>query len=412
MLPSASNGTALVVIARHAKVKSVTTQYYGVDRYYLAEYPMDESKRYNYSIYVSNESKAVSDARVPIYDPSQHLSAIIKEEPEAINVTEQYNPFVFKVEHSYLAPGAVLDIQPQMVAVRDVTYGDYPLNVFTNRGLYALLQGNGVVLYGAFRSISNLITTANSVPTEIGTFFIAAGNLWMVAGDNATLISDALNPGPHKFIRDSAGYQAIAAGQYDVSELVSQVPFDEYVNGATLAYNRYRDELFVSNPDYNYTYVLSLKHRQWFKMSLALSQDVVGSDVATVPIGSVKNIVDFTDELETVEDTPVSVLVHYQTRPFSIGYQYIHVHRLLSMIRANLSTDDLLIVGLYGSDNLQDWKLLSYASRSGIKISQIRTPSAARSWRYYTVCVGGYCPWDTDFGTTLFEYQPVVRRIG
>ena len=509
-----------------------------------AKYRMNASSTYNYSIGYDApyETGSYQDTNLPD-DIQAALDAgtgtpIILEEPSAINVTEQYNAFVFNVKNSYLAPGKVLNIQPQLMAVADISIGNAPLDVFTNRGVYALLQGNGDVLYGAFQSLSNLVSKSNSVSTESGTFFIAAGGLWVVAGLHAVLVSDALSLGPHTFIRDCAGYQQLAnsGSVYNIKSYESSAIFEDYIKKATLSYNRFRDELIISNPDYAYSYILSLKYRQWFKIDKTISQDVIGADIAVlgsngtvavpglvatahiddrwahdyqggeieieiegqnqggldvfymdyvhtftsdesqniqlaiqrivnswnnsygdtitasyggasgehaydinftimqmVPDTSVIlanltftatspeeeisedfefpapdfDIVDFSDETENV-----SQLVHLQSRPFSIGYQYIHVHRIVSMIRANLSASNLLVVALYGSDNLQDWTLLTYSDRSNVKVSQIRTPSAARSWRYYTITIGGTTPVDTDFGTVMFDYQPVIRRIG
>lgn len=511
-----SNTVADIVISPSINVKSVVVQQpAGSALGTSIEYPMTASERYNYSMFVAGK---VLNYRVPKYDRSEvDQDFALIEEPSAINVSEQYNPVVFKPEHSYLAPGKVLDVQPQMVAVRDVTFGDYPLNVFTDRGTYALLQGNGQVLYGNFRSMSNLVSTANSVPTEHGTFFIAAGGLWAIAGSDAVLISDALHLGPHKFIRDCAGYQALSEGYYDVYHLVSKVEFEKYVKDAILSYNRYRDELLVSNPAYAYTYVLSLKYRQWFKIDGVFSQDTIGADISLqteeafgraninlsvllsndislhvhmtiglverdliaaigssdTPVADVvaalnqaaaetegwSRVVFSGEELQggtmrilisssawdsdslsgyiqaIKEGTPLlvhnflfsrlhtikdfteeqnsSILVHLQSRPFSFnGYMYTHIHRIVDMVRASLSANDLLIVALYGSDDLQDWTLLSYAGRSNVKFSQLRTSPAARSWRYYTVCIGGTIPTDTDFGPVLVDYEPVIRRLG
>lgn len=413
MLPDIHDHYASLVISPMMNVRQVITQQPAADPSGTSRvYPMTASPRYNYSICTDGASS--KRYRIAMYTrlDVDYYSTLIKE-PSAINVTEQYNPFVFKVEHSYMAPGRVLDVQPQMVAVKDVTLGDYPLNVFTDRGLYALLQGNGVVLYGNFRSISNLITTSNSIPTENGTFFIAAGDLWLIAGDNAVLVSEALNPGPHKFIRSGAGYHALCNGNYyNVDSLQSEPIFSVYVNGAVLSYNRYRDELIVSNPNFEYSYVLSIKHRQWFKIGMTLSQDNAGSDIAW----SDGSIVDFSNEMNGENR---QILVHLQSRPFSFsGYMYSHIHRVISMVRTALSLDDILIVSVYGSDDLQDWVLLSYAGRASevhgqrMKISQVRTPPAARSWRYYTICIGGNVPLDTDFGPVLVDYQPVIRRLG
>lgn len=389
--------------------------------YTILRYEMMESSRYNYS-YATTDNVHISYSATAKYTPSDYRTFVRIEESNAINVTEQYNPFVFRVEHSYLAPGKVLDVQPQMVAVQDVSFGDYPLNVFTDRGVYALLQGSGTVLYGNFRSVSNLVSGSNSIPTENGTFFIASGNLWLIAGSKAVLVSDALSLGPHKFIRSNTGYKSLSNEAYDVEDLESDPIFEVYVNGngttipgAKLCYNRFRDEIYVSNAKYDYTYALSLKYRQWFKIGISMAQDVPGSTIVSTK-GSTTgttDILDFTDEKENT-----SVLVHLQSRPFSFGYMYSHVHRIVSMVRAALSSSDLLIAAVYGSDDLQEWYLLSYAGRSSesetskLKVSQLRTPPAARSWRYYTVCIGGTTPSDTDFGPVVVDYEPVIRRIG
>lgn len=436
-----------IVIAPSINVKSVISCAYDStwSIWHVREYQMTESSTYNYSIFAGG---VYTDYEYSLTLPTEYgdadtyaqtagVGAFTNKEPNAINVTEQYSPFVFLVEHSYQAPGHVLDIQPQMSYTADISYGEYPLNVFTQRGLYALLQGSANVLYGAFKPLSNLVAKGG-VPVEMGTFFLSAGSLWLVSGVNVTLISDALSLGPHKFIRDCTGYKKISGGtneaspQYDVSDYVSAVPFDDFSRNAVLAYNRFRDELFVSNPGYAYTYVLSLKYRQWFKISGILWQDEAGSTIANLKYGvnGLKDIVDLSTEKDTAWVTPSPgaapvytpiPTVHLQTRPFSIAYQYTHIHRVVSMIRAALSSTCQVVVALYGSDNLQEWALLSYASRKGrvvnlqeefLKFSQIRTASASRSWRYYTICIGGKVPTDTDFGPVLFDYQPVERRFG
>jgi hypothetical protein len=265
-------------------------------------------------------------------------------------------------------------------------------------------------------------------------------------------------------------------------------------------------EIIITNDStYDYSYVLSLKYRQWFKINATMKQDTVGSDIvitekeydnfelfiyytnataveeseiahaivdnapasaglvyATVYANIhaqfengenyVETLTHYTEDeirpiweaLESLQPNPLveyedyqcdiisgdvlkdvysledeqegtQILLHLQSRPFSFAYQYSHVHRIVAMIRANLvslTTPGDLTVALYGSDDLQDWHLVTYANRTNVKFSQIRTASTARSWRYYTVCIGGTCPDDTDFGPILVDYEPVIRRIG
>lgn len=113
------------------------------------------------------------------------------------------------------------------------------------------------------------------------------------------------------------------------------------------------------------------------------------------------------------KETGFHRVVHLQSRPLAPnGYQYTHVHRLISMVRARLSSSENLSVSLYGSEDLTSWTLLSCAQKTNVKISQIRTPSAARSWRYYTIVTGGIVLPDTDMGPFIIDHQPVIRRIG
>jgi len=438
--PTGSGET--IIIAPSQEIAEVAVYHPSDYPSYVAVYRMTTSQRYNYSIHIgASDARLYSADYGEYYDLYSH-SAITtyrtEDEKAAINVTEQYNPFVFKVEHSYLAPAAVSDLQPQMAGMTDTSYGTYPLNVFTPKGVYALMQGTGTVLYSHFRQLANIVSTSNSVPTGSGTFIIGSRGLWLIAGARAILVSDALHLGPHKYIRASDGYKHLSGpsvthtpaqegdytAYYDVSDLVSQVTFLEYLEGnqtvsskATLSYNRFHDELYISNPGYKYTYALSLKYRQWFKLDRALHQDSIGGNILLTPSTTTANtmaILDLSAETPTNE-----ILVHLQSRPFSYGYMYSHVHRLVSLIRAKLTTaNNKLAAALYGSDNLQDWKLICYATRkiptgsASLKFSQVRTSSASRSWRYYTVCIGGIIPDDTDFGPVLVDYQPVIRRIG
>lgn len=440
---------AYAVIAPSLNIKEVL-EYFTFDGiYFVRTYRMTPSSTYNYSICQGGgEITEGSASPIAKYANAATDDIVTNVEPDAINVTEQYNPFVFRVEHSYKAPGNIIDVQPQMAGIVDASYGRDPLNVFTERGLYALTQGSADVLYGAFLPLSNLKATRGGIPVESGTYFLADGNLWLVSGRRVTLISEALTPGPHKYIRACSGYKKLSGQDtvfsptpvvsdpvYDASPYLSQVTFEEFVRGdattgkapATLSYNRFRQEIFVSSRSYDYTYVVSLKTSQWHKLSRKVWQDEPGSPIISVP-GTVTNTMSVLDLATEVSNTG-SLLVHLQGRPFSMGYQYAHIHRIVAMMRAKLPSSAYKVTAaLYGSDDLQNWSILSYGKWAGnaateqnptpdpLFLSQLRTPSAARSWRYYTVVIGGQIPvskdFPTDIGPVLIDYKPVTRRIG
>lgn len=441
-------GEADIVIAPTINAKEVIV--------YFTDYPpntrvhtyrMTPSSSYNFSISVGKPNVQINQGTLDYLErlipANRRPSGITVDEKDTINVTEQYNPFVFRVEHSYKAPGNIIDVQPQMAGITDVSYGLDPLTVSTERGLYNLTLGSANVLYGAFVPVSNIVAKRGGIPTEMGVFFLGDGGLWLLTGRRATLISDALSQGPHKYVRASTGYKKLSgvdenfsptpAGTtpptpfYDVSPYVSQIEFNDFARDGRLAFNRFRMEIFISNESYDYTYVISLKYRQWHKLSQRLWQDSSDGIIVIRP-GGVAGTITILDMENEVSGT---TLVHLQSRPFSMGFQYSHIHRILAMVRAKLSgtSGQRIALGLYGSDNLQDWKLLAYAKRSGsttsenetttdapLFISQVRTPSAARSWRYYTVCIGGLIQaggdFPTDIGPFIVDYEPVIRRIG
>ena len=450
-----------VVIAPSLNIKEVI-EYFPYGGGYVARvYRMTPSSSYNFSICVDKGTETPSSTPITEYQDvidANNGDIVTNVETDAINVTEQYNPFVFRVEHSYKAPGNVIDVQPQMAGIVDASYGRDPLNVFTERGLYALTQGSADVLYGAFLPLSNLKAQRGGIPVEAGTFFLADGALWLVSGRRVTLISEALSEGPHKYVRACNGYRKlsgtdtgfsldgtavtpVAGPVYDVSPYLSQVEFKIFVSGDSaaatpipagqLGYNRHRMEIFVSNPAYGYTYVLSLKNYQWYKISKRLWQDEPGSVIVNIP-GLTSGTITVMDMSQEVSQSETPLLIHMQSRPFSMGYQYAHIHRIVTMMRTKLeNAGQKVAVGLYGSDDLQHWNLLSYGKWAGkteenptthattdtpLYLSQLRTPSSARSWRYYTVCIGGYIPVDPDFptdiGPVLVDYKPVVRRLG
>jgi len=439
---SVSNTPTLEVISQSLNVKEVIIMITGTGVWHVEKYRMNPSGTYNYSICYEGPydvGNAYQQSLVQYLISAKSNRVVTDYEQDVVNVTEQYNPFVFLVEHSYKAPGNVIDVQPQMAGIVDASYGRDPLNVFTERGLYALTQGSANVLYGAFLPLSNLKSRRGAIPVEMGTFFLADGALWLVSGRQVTLVSEALSLGPHKYVRACPGYKKIsgqdtsfsptpvvASPYYDVSPYLSSVEFKTFAEGGQLGYNRFRQELFISNASYGYTYVLSLKYRQWFKLSRRLWQDQPGGVIICTPYGT--GTISVLDMATEVNGT---VLAHMQSRPFSMGYQYIHIRRIVAMIRAKLSglTGQKLAVAIYGSDNLQDWKLLSYANREGgtdtsgtdpvddpLYISQVRTAPSARSWRYYTICIGGPIQaggdFHTDIGPVLVDYEPVIRRIG
>lgn len=131
-------------------------------------------------------------------------------EDDTVVVSAQNNPTYFSPENSYRIGGKVLAVSPNAEAVSDVQVGQYPLAVFTDNGIYTLIQGDGKVLYSNVAKIAEDIMKEGSsvLPTTYGITFLSGDGVFTLVGRKCVRISLALDGPPDWDIRQCAQYQA------------------------------------------------------------------------------------------------------------------------------------------------------------------------------------------------------------
>ena len=71
-------------------------------------------------------------------------------QPNILRVSELENPFIFPSEQTYtISNGEITGIATITAALSEGQFGEFPLYVFTEEGIWALQNGNGIVCYGA-----------------------------------------------------------------------------------------------------------------------------------------------------------------------------------------------------------------------------------------------------------------------
>lgn len=71
-------------------------------------------------------------------------------QPNILRVSELKNPFIFPSEQTYtISNGEITGIATITAALSEGQFGEFPLYVFTEEGIWALQNGNGIVCYGA-----------------------------------------------------------------------------------------------------------------------------------------------------------------------------------------------------------------------------------------------------------------------
>lgn len=378
---------------------------------YRRTVPLTQSERYNFAWGYN--------IATPSADPSFDMSAtegkaLVYDETDAINVTGRYSPTDFPVENSYVFGGDILGVLPSVQGVSTVQTGESPLAVFTTNGVYALMPGTGSVLYSRITPLSTLHLNGGAVSTPAGVVCATNGGLYLIAGNDTALLSEALTGSPDRTIEDDGGvYGKICKGTllYDISALLSGEDFRSFIRGARLAFDREENEIIVSRDNRGYSYVFSMATKLWHKIGACLAEQDPASHYAVVG-GTVYDM----DE-ERLDDYLVTA--HCETRPLRFATTAAHIQRLLLHCSALIDKDSNITLSMWGSDNLRDWRCIISSSKklgdidnTEKYVAQIRTNKAARSWKYYKVAFGGTLHSDTDIAYLLADFEPVVRRLG
>jgi hypothetical protein len=185
--------------------------------------------------------------------------------------------------------------------------------------------------------------------------------------------------------------------------------FDVIVSGSRLIYDQYRNELFICS-DYNnlrYSYVFNLDTKAYHKVTKKYIAYNSNSRYVIEIDGDTRNVVDLFEERRSI-DVPVLL----KSRPFSLEEFYSHIHRLIMKTDAELSGEQHLILSVFASDNLYDWKCIISAQKMNTVLRQIRTNRAPKSYKDYVILITGRVSTDTDISDIIADYTVVNRRLG
>lgn len=366
---------------------------------------LEPSPRYNYAYgEASDHNELVNLSDIKVTSP-------FIAEPNAINVSEQDNPFVFDVKYSYSVGGEVMDIATSYLPISSTQIGQYPLTVFTSNGIYALEQGSGT-LYGNVVPLQPHVIQGKAVPTPYGTFFVSSKSLYVLAGREASNVSYVLDGRIEQGIKETHSFKALCCSGngplYDFSACISAMDFEEFIDNAFLTYDQFRNELIISssNESAGYSYVFNLDTKAYHKIGKRYLRSQSGTRYATEADGGIKNMVDLHTEVASDQN------ILLQSRPFSLEEFYTHIQRLVMYADAKLEGTQNLCLSVFASDNLNDWKCIISAQKANTVFRQVRTNKAAKSYRDYVVLINGTVSTSTDISDIISDYTVMQRRLG
>jgi len=318
-----------------------------------------------------------------------------------IQISEVNNPFYFAAENSYqVGTGTIIACATNTEPLSTGQFGEYPLIVFTSKGIWTLFQGQGDVLFSSVKPLNGevAISPEHIISTGTGVTYSTERGLYLIEGRNVVHLSQLLHGLPNLDIQEVDNYilrlNHLSLVQIDAS--LSIIDAKSYILGAKVGFDKKNNELLVTNNTYDYSYVFSFESKLWHKINesfrvlinsypelLVLRENSSDDGVFSVSQGSYA--------------TPVATML--TTRPCKLDNEvdFTLLHRAIQ--RCEIETAESTYAGLYvfGSNDLRTWQLLSGNDRKTGKITDILTTRVHHKVKYFVFV----------FAAILTEYSSI-----
>jgi len=331
-----------------------------------------------------------------------------------IQISEVNNPFYYPAENSYqVGTGTILACATNTEPLSTGQYGEYPLIVFTTKGIWTLFQGQGDVLFSSVKPLNGEVAISKDqiISTGTGVTYSTERGLYLIEGRTVTVLTQLLRGLPNLDIQAVNNY-ILRLNHINLVQLVDSLSLIDakgYTLGAKTGFDKKNNELYVTNNNYNYSYVFSFESKLWHKTSesyrilvnsypelLGLHDDGSNDGVFSVSQDSFV--------------TPVTVML--TTRPCKLDGEvnFTLLHRAIQ--RCKIETPESVYAGFYvfGSNNLKTWQLLAGNDRKTGKVTDIYTTRTHLKVKYYILLFASILKENSTVNTLEIQYYPKIDR--
>lgn len=252
------------------------------------------------------------------------------------------NPFVFEASgDNTVGTGKILGIVANTEAVSQGQFGQYPLLVFTDEGIYAM-SVNAEGLYSSIHPISREVcnNTDSITPTDKVVYFTSEKGLMATSGGEAICVSGQLSGGKNRGLPSDF------------------LPFKTFLENCLIAYDYKASLLRIFNKKTSYHYVYNMVDKIF-----SISHNYTSSKIfcRTVANNYPDNLVQFDDStvysltnIPLAEDDANDYDCVMTTRPLKLGGSTI-LKSLRGLKHLFDSDTGTVSVTVYGSNNGKDW---------------------------------------------------------
>ena len=350
---------------------------------YFATINLEPSQTYNIAYYIHSKIKIQAEKMFKVV--TENLSYT---ETNNIIVSDISNPYYFPVKHSYRTDGEIINITVSSEQISQSQIGQFPLYVFTTKGIYAIQLGEGEVLYSNLIPVSAEVAVPGSsvLQTRYGIIFVTKSGLKLIAGQEVVDISQAIVGRPDTYMQKCKAFRDISTvvRGYEIEPYFSKVSFQDYIKEALLGYDINENEIIVSNPNYLYSYIYNLEEKTWHKITEVFTSF---DNYLALRKREGENNYDLCD---LREETKSNRLVHLQTRPLLFNTAaFKQMYHAAAKGDFKPVENKIHLAYILASNNFSEW-ICTVIKKTEIDTCQILLPRSHQSYRYFSLVVGGH----------------------
>ena len=191
-----------------------------------------------------------------------------------IKVSEVNNPFNFPAKQTYTVSNrAIKGMATATTALSTGQFGQFPLYVFTDEGIFAMSTGTSDIAYAnSFPVTRDVCNNPDSIiSTDNAVVFSTESGLYILSGSTATKLSSEIE-GYLPTSIDSSPIIKKVANVAGFTNHLSSTEFIYYLENAQIGYNYEDKEIIVANSGFPYSYVYNMQSGYWYKISVSISK--------------------------------------------------------------------------------------------------------------------------------------------
>jgi hypothetical protein len=191
----------------------------------------------------------------------------------AVKASQVNYPFLIDANNSYqVGTGNIIAIASFSEPISQGQFGEYPILVFTDNGVYALELGSGDILISSIKPYKDDVIISDNILNINGSIIaITSKGITILSGGTSEdiVIDKVIIEGQNRLSGD-ANYAIFIdnASLVDLVDVFSDRPMLDYISGAKIGYNKLYNEIIVSNDAYLYSLVINVSTKEIYKSNI------------------------------------------------------------------------------------------------------------------------------------------------